>query len=96
MHKYANLQNICKIYAIICINPTSMDLKRKYAKKYAKNMQLYAKYVVMKYICKICRNLHSPLCWCYPAGNNGMVIMGNNDVITKVIIGNNHDRGKNK
>ena len=28
MHKYAQ---ICKLYAILCIDPTFMDLKRKYA-----------------------------------------------------------------
>ena len=37
--------DICKIYAIICISPTRMDLKRKNAKKmqelciYMQNMQ---------------------------------------------------------
>ena len=46
MHKYAIYIYICNIYAIICINPTSMDLKRKYAK-------LCIKYAV---ICKICRH----------------------------------------
>ena len=31
---------------------------------YAKNTQKYARYVSMKVICKICKNMHSPLCWC--------------------------------
>ena len=41
-----NMQNICKIYAKICINPTSIDL----IKKYAKICEKYAK------ICKLCRH----------------------------------------
>ena len=43
MHKYSK---ICNIYAIICINPTSMDLKLR------ENIQKYAKKPAI--ICKIC------------------------------------------
>ena len=60
MPKYAKIcQNIQKI----CNDPTSMDLKRIYSK----NTQKYAKYAGMKFICKICRNLYSPLCWWSPS-----------------------------
>jgi len=30
--------------------------------KYAENMQKYAKYATLKNICKICKNMHPPLC----------------------------------
>ena len=62
-------------YAITC--------KLKYA-KICKNMQWcramspvhlyafictkYARYVSMKVMCKICKNMHSPLCWCLCPG----------------------------
>ena len=60
MHKY---EKICNIYAIIHIHPTSMDLKRKYAKiLVCKKYAIMCKIVILKFICKICRNLHSPLC----------------------------------
>ena len=47
-------------YAKICNDLTNMDLKRKYV-KIRKQCAKYAKYVGMKLICKIFRNLHSPL-----------------------------------
>ena len=29
---------------------------------YARDMQKYARYVSMKFVCKKCKNMHSPLC----------------------------------
>ena len=56
MRKYAeNMQN----YALTT-GPRNIDPKENYA-KYAKDMKKYAKLVSMKFICKICRNLHPPL-----------------------------------
>ena len=61
MQIYYMICRYMQIYAIICINPTSMDLKRKYAKicrgpktnmlhmdqcKICKSMQKYAKHAV--------------------------------------------------
>ena len=40
---------------------------------YAQNMQKYARYVSMKFICNICKNMHSPespLSWWKPEGND--------------------------
>ena len=36
----------------------------------AKNMQKYARYVSMKFICKIWINMHPPLCWCASHGQS--------------------------
>ena len=33
---------------------------------YAQSMQKYARCVSMIFICNICKNMHSPLCWCRP------------------------------
>ena len=55
------MQQIC---SDLCTDPISISPMHSYAficSKYAKNMQ---KYVSMKVICNICKNRHSPLCWC--------------------------------
>ena len=36
-------------------------------KENAKKMQKYARYVSMEVTCKICKNMHPPLCWCHDA-----------------------------
>ena len=49
-------------YAKICSDPISISPMHSYAflcTKYAKKI---AKYVSMKIICNICKNMHSPLC----------------------------------
>ena len=52
MHKYAK----------ICSGPEAC-LMYIYMPKICKNMQKFARYVSMKVICKICKNImHSPLC----------------------------------
>ena len=55
MQKYA--KNMHKYAA-----STGMFVLCKNMQKYAKNMQKYAKYAALKNICKICKNMHPPLC----------------------------------
>ena len=57
--KYAKIcRNICRN---ICIDPTTPGhgyrSYKKNRQKYARNMQTYAKYVGMKFICKIFSNM---------------------------------------
>ena len=56
VHKYA--QNVHK-YANICSDPISISPALH---SYSQNMQKYSRYVIMKVLCKICKNMHSPLC----------------------------------
>jgi hypothetical protein len=78
MHKYAN---ICNLYAKICkymqhsLCHRNMQKYAKICKVYACYMQKHAKYAITFFICRICKNMHSPLCWwrspAKPAGRPG-------------------------
>jgi len=67
MQKYAN---ICNLYAKICkymqhsLCHRNMQKYAKICKVYACYMQKHAKYAITFFICRICKNMHSPLCWC--------------------------------
>ena len=62
--KYAKYAKNMQKYAKICSDPISISPVHSYA-LYAQNMQKYARYVSMKAICNICKNMHSPLCRCF-------------------------------
>ena len=53
-----NLQKFAPPTFLMVTRHTNIDLslKTKYA-KYAKDVKKYARYVSMKFICKICRNV---------------------------------------
>jgi hypothetical protein len=57
------MQQICDKYAKIC-NVCEYRSSMRICKKYAQNMQEYAIYAIMILICRICKNMHSPLCSC--------------------------------
>jgi hypothetical protein len=58
MQKYAEIFTKMQAYALT----PPVWILREYLQKYALNLQKYALYVHMKFKCKICRNLHPPLC----------------------------------
>ena len=64
IHKYS----VCTKYAKICKN---MQWPHKYFSPaficiYMHNIcKKYARYVSIKFICNISKNMHSPLCWCH-------------------------------
>jgi len=83
---WTNMQIICKKYAynmrkicrhIICQNmqhslyQRNMQKYAKICKLYACYMQKHAKYAITFFICRICKNMHSPLCWCQTSDTVG-------------------------